>query len=337
VRLRRSARIAGAAGAITLALLLAAGSRAATQGVRGAIPNLVGTWQIVTHVRGGISGRGTTHGTIQITSFNRHTGKFAGTGTEALSDVFFRISGSVEGRSILMTVSGGGDTAHDRGTIRADGSITGTLNDSYGSKGRWTMKRQLVVVTKTGWGVDHSGPNSSSYGIGLKLVNRSKRDAYQITVTLVEQGGGNGNLSGYQFFIATIPARHSFVIGDNHGNIGSTHFTRIGATIQVGYMEPHNRGEERLPAVSGVQLDRKNYAVNAVITNRSQLPLNLQSANAYAVLYNSAGRIIGGGNALSLWDGIGPTTLKPGAHQHVSISVDGKMSRVTHVEVSASQ
>ena len=34
-----------------------------------------------------------------------------------------------------------GYTARDRGVIRKDGTITGTLTDSNGSRGRWTMTR----------------------------------------------------------------------------------------------------------------------------------------------------------------------------------------------------
>jgi hypothetical protein len=41
--------------------------------------------------------------------------------------------------------------------------------------------------------------------------------------------------------------------------------------------------------VSDVRLDRKNDAVDAVITNPGSLLFGTKKANAYAVLYNSAG------------------------------------------------
>ncbi|HEU5245334.1 MAG TPA: hypothetical protein VFU33_13125 [Gaiellaceae bacterium] len=307
----------------------------ATRGAGTAVPNLVGTYQVVTHVPHGLA-KGIYHATFQITDLNRRTGKFVGNGVQAVDGASFKITGSVVGRSVRMLVVDSADDykARDRGTIRANGSISGTVSDNQGSRGRWTMKRQLVVVTKTGWGPDSSGPNSSLYGIGLKLVNRSKRDAVRVTVTVAERGGGLGNLSGYEFKVALIPAGKSFVIGDDHGNVGPTHFTHLGAAVQVGFMIHHSR-ENRLPAVSDVRLDRKNYAVNAVITNPEPYALNVENGTAYAVLYNSAGRIIGGGNT-SLWPGYGPGKLEVGGHESVSIGVDGNMSRAARVQVSAS-
>jgi hypothetical protein len=289
VRLGRSATVAGAAGAITLALLLAAGSRAATRDVRAATPNIVGTWQIDTHLRGGVYGRVTTHGTIRITSFDRHTGKFAGSGTESVSDVFFRISGSVDGRSIRMTVSGGGDTARDRGAIRADGSFTGTLSDNYGSKGRWTMTRQSVVATKIGWGRD-----SYFYSEGARVVNRSKRDALGVTVTINDSQRGGYGLGAYQLSVSDLPAGKSFVVAEGPFG-GGSYVTKLGATVQVHRMVRHV-GADRLLGVSNVGIDRKNEVVNAVITNTLPHSINLQNVTtgAYAVVYNASGRIIGG-------------------------------------------
>jgi hypothetical protein len=333
VRQTKLLGVAGASAAIAVALLFATGSTAATQVNRTSTRNIVGTYQIVTHYTGGIDKGQTLHGTFQIKTFNRATGALAGIGTSEFGPSF-KITGTVKGSRIEMRVSGGGDTGHDLGTIRADGSISGTLRDSYGSTGRWTMTRASVVVEKAGWGVDRSGPNSSFYGVGLKLLNRSNRDAVHVTVTLNERGGGLGNLSGEQFTVALIPAGKSFVIGDDHGNIGSTHFRSIGATIHVGAMLPHESAR-RLPRVSDLRIDRKNDFVDAVITNRYPFALNIEKATAYTVLYNSARRIIGGGNS-ALWSGNGPTKLKVGGHERVAIDADGNMSKVTHVQVSVS-
>lgn len=196
--------------------------------------------------------------------------------------------------------------------------------------------RQPVVVTKTGWGTASAGPHAGFYGFGVKLVNRSKRDAIGIRVSVNPQGERSS--FPQVFWAVGIPAGKSFVFGANHHNshIGATHLTRVTATVHVLAMA--RRGDHptlgRLE-VSDIQIDRKNYAVNAVITDPGIYALNMKRGRAYAVLYNSAGRIIGGG-FVPLWPG-GPSHLKPGAHEQVSISVDGHMSRVAHVQVSATR
>ncbi|HEU5477612.1 MAG TPA: hypothetical protein VFU64_07285 [Gaiellaceae bacterium] len=193
--------------------------------------------------------------------------------------------------------------------------------------------RSPVVVTKTGWGEEKTGPDASLYSFGAKVVNRSKRDAIGVTVTVRTWRPG-GVQDDEDFQIVAIPAGKSFVVADEHGNLGKARLTRVTAKVHVRSLRPHDK-TDRLPGVSRIRLDRHNNAVSAVITNRYLFPFDLQKASAYAVLYNSAGRIIGGGTAFSLWLGRGPKSLQPGRHTQVAIDVSGKMSQVARVEVSA--
>jgi hypothetical protein len=193
--------------------------------------------------------------------------------------------------------------------------------------------RSPVVVTKTGWGQARTGAYASLYSFGAKVVNRSKRDAIGVTVTVTTWRSG-GVHADEDFPVVAIPAGKSFVVADEHGNLGKARLTRVTAKVHVRSTRPHDR-TDRLPGVSKIRLDRQSNVVNAVITNRYLFPFSLQKATAYAVLYNSAGRIIGGGTAFSLWLGRGPKNLQPGRHTQVAIDVNGKLSQVAHVEVSA--
>jgi hypothetical protein len=193
--------------------------------------------------------------------------------------------------------------------------------------------RSAVVVTKTGWGEEKTGADASLYSFGAKVVNRSRRDAIGVTVTVKTLRPG-GVQDDEDFQIVAIPAGQSFVVADEHGNLGKARLTRVTGKVHVRSLRPHDK-TDRLPGVSRIRLDRKNNAVSAVITNRYLFPFSLQKATAYAVLYNSTGRIIGGGTAFSLWLGRGPKSLKPGGHTQVAIDVSGKMSQVAHVQVSA--
>ena len=193
--------------------------------------------------------------------------------------------------------------------------------------------RSSVVVTKTGWGQARTGPYASLYSFGAKVVNRSKRDAIGVTVTVTTWRSG-GVKADEDFPVVAIPAGKSFVVADEHGNLGKARLTRVTAKVHVRSMRPHDR-TDRLPGASRIRLDRKNNVVSAVIKNRYLFPFSLQKATAYAVLYNSAGRIIGGGTLFSLWLGRGPKSLRPGGHTQVAMDVTGKMSQVAHVQVSA--
>jgi hypothetical protein len=73
-----------------------------------------------------------------------------------------------------------------------------------------------------------------------------------------------------------------------------------------------------------------------VVTNPYPFAMNLWHAQAYAALFNSAGKIIGGGQSVALTDGIStPTKVKPGKHVQVSIDVAAPMARVVRAQVSA--
>jgi hypothetical protein len=74
-----------------------------------------------------------------------------------------------------------------------------------------------VVVTKTGWGVDRTG----HYDFGVKVVNRSKRDAIRVTVT-VKTWTGNPYPRHQDFKVGMIPAGENFVVATQHVNVYGT-------------------------------------------------------------------------------------------------------------------
>ena len=134
-------RITAAGVVITVALaLLPMGSAAAIESAH----SIVGKYRVVTH---GISGPGagmTFRAKFWIRKFNRATGRFTGRGTETDPGLYsLTITGTVKGSKIVMRVRDAavGYTATDRGRIEKNGNIKGTLADTGGNTGRWTMTR----------------------------------------------------------------------------------------------------------------------------------------------------------------------------------------------------
>jgi hypothetical protein len=314
---RRVVRVTAVAAAIALALLLALGSAAATPSG----PRILGTYQVVLRYTGGPNKGQGFNATFRLRTFNRATGAFAGTGTSNLGNLL-TISGSLKGSAIAMAVVGRDvGTEHIRGSFQS-GTAGGTFQGDKGT-GKWRMTRSAVVVNKTGW-----GRSNGKYAFGVQLVNRSNRDALGVTVTV----------QGKSYEIPELPAGQSFVVADGRGQVGSPP-ARVASTVYVQHTVPHDKSN-RVLRVSQVRLDQKNYAVSAVITNPYAFAINTTKADAYAVLYDSAGRIIGGGNAISLWLGTGkygPAGLKSGGSEKVTIFVAGNVSRVARVEVSAAR
>jgi len=126
------------------------------------------------------------------------------------------------------------------------------------------------------------------------------------------------------------------VVADSHGEVGGT-VSRVAAIAVVQHLVRHD-DSNRLLRVSKVRLNRKKYAVSALITNPYPFAIDTDKADAYAVAYDSSGRIIGGGNAVSLAAGeYGSPSLRPGARERVTIFVAGNLSRLVRVQVSATR
>jgi hypothetical protein len=181
-----------------------------------------------------------------------------------------------------------------------------------------------VVVEGVGWG---QGDGRHSYG--AKVVNRSKKDAFGVTVTIDTYVGGGLEKSEH-FPIDEIPAAESFVVADSpRGVLGSHHLTHEVAHLRVQQMLRHGSGE-KLSTVSDVQIDRSHFRVRAVMSNPYPFRVNLNGWRAYALLYDAAGRIIGGGKNYRL----PRVRLKAGGHTRIAIYTPAPMSRATRAEVS---
>ena len=181
-----------------------------------------------------------------------------------------------------------------------------------------------VVVQKVGWG---QGDGRHSYG--ARVINRSKKDAFGVTVTVDAYGGG-GVENSEHFAIDDIPAGKSFVVADSpRGVLGRLHLARVVAHLRVQQMLRHGSGES-LSTVSGVRIDRPHFRVRAVMSNPFPFPVNLNGWRAYALLYDAAGRVIGGGKNYRL----PRVRLKAGGHTRIAIYTAAPMSRVESAEVS---
>ena len=190
-----------------------------------------------------------------------------------------------------------------------------------------------VVVEKAGFGQE-SAAVGSLYSFGVVLRNSSTtRDAVGVTVSVnVFAKKGPGVIYGRDFAIAFIPAGSRFVVGDGSSSLG-LRIARVTATVRVRAMERRRR---RLPPVSAVRLDRKNAGVTATTANPYPRPLQLFDASAYAVVFDRAGRVLGGGSVDPLAAAVaGPATLAPGAYLRIAVPVSGgQLGRAERAEVS---
>ena len=194
------------------------------------------------------------------------------------------------------------------------------VRESRGPRGdihRW------VVVQKTGWG---SGDGRRSFG--ARVVNRANQDAWGVTVTLETVAGGRVEESE-NFKVDFVPAGKSFVVADSsHRVSGLLRHSHVIAHVRVRQMEPHGSGV-RLAPVSNVEIDRKNYRVKAVINNPYTFSINLHGWHAFALLYDAAGRIVGGGKDYRL-----KGRLKAHGQTRIAIYTAAPMSQAKRAEVS---
>jgi hypothetical protein len=131
-------------GVLILALLFASESPALARWDVGSTRSIVGTYRVVTHDIGGIGAGMTFRARFRIKRFNKATGSFTGTGTQTDPGPYpLTITGTVKRSKIVMHVRDKalGYTATDHGRIERNGNIKGTLTDSEGNTGRWTMTR----------------------------------------------------------------------------------------------------------------------------------------------------------------------------------------------------
>lgn len=198
--------------------------------------------------------------------------------------------------------------------------LSAAVRASRGSRGdthRW------VVVQKTGWG---SGDGRHSFG--ARVVNRANADAWGVTVTVEIVAGGRVE-ERESFLIDFIPAGKRFVVADSsHRDSGIPRHSQVIAHVRVRQMERHGSGD-RLATVSHVEIDRKNYRVKAVMTNPYPFSINLHGWHAFALLYDSAGRIVGGGKDYRL-----KGHLKARAQTQIAIYTAAPMPQAKRAEVS---
>jgi hypothetical protein len=179
-----------------------------------------------------------------------------------------------------------------------------------------------VIVQKVGWG---RGDGGHSYG--AKVINRSEKDAFGVTVTIDAYVRG-GSERSERFQLDDIPAGKSFVVADSpRGVMGR--LARVVAHLRVQQMLRPGSGE-KLSTVSDVRIDRTRYRVRAVMSNPFPFPIHLNGWRAYALLYDAAGRIIGGGKNYRL----PRVRLKVGGRTRIAIYTAAPMARVARAEVS---
>ena len=151
----------------------------------------------------------------------------------------------------------------------------------------------------------------------------------EVDVNLLD-AAGNAVVADQEFVIG-LPAGATFYLGNEVGTNGATPVTRLAASVKVGESAPRSLVA---PAVTNVRLSADPYDGSAIVdgdvTNEGTADLS-SFAEISAVLFNSAGNVIGGDSTSP------PFSLPPGAQTAFEIDTGPggpQSSGVSQVRVS---
>ena len=152
-----------------------------------------------------------------------------------------------------------------------------------------------VVVVSTGFSQQSSSANTDvDYGIVLRNTSPD-RDARNVQVTVNAVGAQNVVLDTNTSTVLTIPAGSTYYFGGRSFYSGSAVTTRLDAVAQVGESVAK---ESTLPAPANVRLEPSSLGgveVLGEVKNTAATPLS-SFARITAVLFDSQGRVVGGGS-----------------------------------------
>ena len=200
------------------------------------------------------------------------------------------------------------------------------INDACKPRVAWlagTWRRVIprppakVAVADSGFTqVPDANDSGTTISYGLVLVNRSHdQDARldAVHVTLVD-AAGNAVRTFNRLIVGDIPAGATFYMGDSTLTTkNSTVITQLVVSVNVGNSTPHSSLAP--PAVTNVRLSSTQglgtIEVDGEVTNGANKDLSAEGG-IYAVYFDKAGKIIGGGQALA-GGALGLRSLAPGA------------------------
>jgi hypothetical protein len=174
-----------------------------------------------------------------------------------------------------------------------------------------------VAVADSGFTqVPDANDSGTTISYGLVLVNRSHdQDARldAVHVTLVD-AAGNAVRTFNRLIVGDIPAGATFYMGDSTLTTkNSTVITQLVVSVNVGNSTPHSSLAP--PAVTNVRLSSTQglgtIEVDGEVRNEANKDLSAEGG-IYAVYFDKAGKIIGGGQALA-GGALGLRSLAPGA------------------------
>jgi hypothetical protein len=300
---------------------------------QSATSRIVGSYSIAYRIAQPTWDASSDHDQVFIKSFNPSTGAI--TGTSGPGDgVFwaFLMRGRVEGTSIVMNVTNSSglsaETAVLTGTVNRGGTISGTFEQSDGTKGTWTMtpRPTVVAIAESGFSEQFVGHESSNVTWGVALRNESRKlDAYQVSVSVqfVTTSGKVVPLFNAPSFpspITLIPSEQTVYLGSSAlGLTGRVSIKSLLLTVTVGATKPK---QYELPPVTGVKVDRSTGAVTGAMTNPYSQSISVHDYRPTYVIYNAKGRIIGGGSFGQIAEVDGSQMIESGGHAPISFGLD---------------
>ena len=152
-----------------------------------------------------------------------------------------------------------------------------------------------VVIVSIGFSqASLSSTTEVDYGIVLRNTTPG-RDARNVQVTVTAVGAQNAVLDSDASTVLSIPAGSTYYVGGHSVYPGSAVTARIEAFVQVGQSAP--QGGASPPPPANVRLEPSSLGgveVLGEVKNTTATPLS-SLARITAVLYDSQGRIVGGG------------------------------------------
>ena len=160
-----------------------------------------------------------------------------------------------------------------------------------------------ISVEKRGFSVRVHSYGGSDVSYGVVLRNHSPNaDALSITVLVNFVMVDDRLIGSASSSIPIIPAGSSYALGSNLGFPGAAPVVRLEIVIQVGGRQKHLGGHP--PALANVAIEPSTYdpgwvgdVAGELINSDAQM--TLQSTQLSAVVFDSAGNVIGGGNGSS--------------------------------------
>jgi hypothetical protein len=173
-----------------------------------------------------------------------------------------------------------------------------------------------ITVDKSGFSTRPNPGGSTKLSYGLVLHNGSTKDATRVSVQVNFVMGDNNLLGTETLHVNGISAGSDYALGHEMDFPAAAPISRLEVVIQVDKYMPHAIHDATLANIHLVpQLYDPKWLGSVEGELQNTDPLNsLQSAEFSAVIFDSAGNVIGGGTGFAF------DKLPPGARQFIKLS-----------------